>query len=1144
MTGRLQQNIDRIRRRIIFPVCAVCLLTALANAAFAQSAPIWTGSLTCQLNDQEQGAYQRQEIQTWTLTGAPRDPSQGMPVYPATWTAQAQGQLLRQQGTQATSIQWMANVPGQGGQAPTVGLAITVRASDGRLMIKQWTVSQSAPNAISGRRQMFVNGVPQGQPVTFSRALQQWQFPLIEANPTDDPVTGSMQIQADAGSAEFVHHYGGGSPMATCQWRFTRGGSGAQNSGSSGTMGGASQNSQNPNGNSGAPYNNPTGIGGGTQNSGQQGSQTSSPTSPASNPNCDSPAAVQQSFEAMKANIKSSYDALIQGTTDQAQIASLTQQEQRTLASISAQEQHDVQKAAADGCTGAGHGGTAQGTTNTPTGSASTGGGQNSTTTSTSSTPQVTPSPTNVTATAGDGSATVSWTAPTLAPGDSVAVYRISSVPTGVSMQSHSSPVTLSGLTNGTTYTFQVFAIPSQGGTPAISQPGVSNPITPVANGGVPSITSIYPTQEVCNQYRSFDLTGQNTHFAQGATVVDFGPGVEQQAINVVGQVIHTHMFIDSTSPPGLHTVRVTTGNEVVTTTFTVNAPCNPDPPTHVIATAGNASATVNWTAPNTPVASYTVQSLVVLSSSAAGTTYSSSPGPATTATTNQATVTGLANGTSYVFLVSASAGGGLTSAQAQSNPVTPTSASSGSSGSGGNGIPMATGSTHVVSMALLTGASPATNSGQQNVTVTLTGQLTNFVDGSTTVSFVRTSQPGSSARPTAAVLSNLSSSGPPPVQVVSVKVNSKTSAMVTLSMDPATAAGTYSITATTPTSSGTPEVVTLNNGFTVTTTPALTATTLTPTPATLSVAPASGSYLVTVTSLRCGRETLDDPLQRDGKGDEIYAAAFVRHYDRRSSQQLDGAEIITQIYGDAYQSTRQQAGTRSGLGGIQDSDIIPDYPSNAPVDRGNIPPKNDLFPLKLWQGTMTDGVDALVISPSIWESDGDLTLFNSWAQSQINLNQMLISAQPVQDQIKNTKFGILTLGNVSGGGVNQSTNAWEVYGVLLADAVLAIPSINLPTNGRDRPIGLAPNDTTSTALPNTTVVLTREIIEAALKGPSPIVYSYFEPKAMKIPQTIVIPKPGIMVIVFTDTAQVSGNMPVAPDGPASYAMILQVERM
>src|SRR5262249_25084784 len=131
-----------MRRAAMFGVIGFCfvifpLLTAMS--AFAQSAPIWTGSVTCQLTDQEQGVYQRQETQTWTLTGAPPDPSMSLPIYIATWTAQEQGQLLRPQGAQTTSIQWTANVPASGGQSQTVKLVITVRASDKRLMIKQWS---------------------------------------------------------------------------------------------------------------------------------------------------------------------------------------------------------------------------------------------------------------------------------------------------------------------------------------------------------------------------------------------------------------------------------------------------------------------------------------------------------------------------------------------------------------------------------------------------------------------------------------------------------------------------------------------------------------------------------------------------------------------------------------------------------------------------------------------------------------------------------------------------------------------------------------------------------------------------------------------------------------------------------------------
>ncbi|HZR66545.1 MAG TPA: hypothetical protein VFA85_15480 [Terriglobales bacterium] len=479
-------------------------------------------------------------------------------------------------------------------------------------------------------------------------------------------------------------------------------------------------------------------------------------------------------------------------------------------------------------------------------------------------------------------------------------------------------------------------------------------------------------------------------------------------------------------------------------------------------------------------------------------------------------------------------------------------------SGSGSDGFTKTIGgslppSGKLLMAGMLVGASPATNNGQQNVTVTLTGQGTNFADGSTTVAFARVPQSSSTNSLVAklpATVAMRNTSAPPPLQVVSVKVTSKTTATATLNIDLSAAAGIYSITATTPTSSG-PESVTLNNGFTVTTMPTLSGINLDPgagVPKKMSGSgsptPASGNYLVTITSLRCGRETLDDPFQRDGKGDEIYASAFVRHYDRRSSQLVDSSRVTSVIYGDSYQAPdRVQSGTRSGLGGIQDSDIIPDYPSNAPVDRGSIPPQDNMFPLRLFQGTLTDGVDALVVSPSIWEWDGEGSLFLSWVQNQTDLNQTLISAQPIQNQINNKTFGIITLGNVSGGTTNASVNAWETMGVLAADAILAIPAVNLPANGKDRPIGLAPNDSTSSALPNTTVVLTREIIEAALSGTSPTVFNYFIPNVMKIPQIIVVPKPGIMVIVFTDSAQVNGNIPLFQDGPASYAMILQVER-
>jgi hypothetical protein len=91
-----------------------------------------------------------------------------------------------------------------------------------------------------------------------------------------------------------------------------------------------------------------------------------------------------------------------------------------------------------------------------------------------------------------------------------------------------------------------------------------------------------------------------------------------------------------------------------------------PGAPTNVSATATNAQATINWTAPN-------------YSGGSAITSYSvtSSPGnfQATTAngSTTTATISGLTNGTAYTFTVVATNVAGSSAASAASTPVTPT---------------------------------------------------------------------------------------------------------------------------------------------------------------------------------------------------------------------------------------------------------------------------------------------------------------------------------------------------------------------------------------------------------------------------------------------------------------------------------------
>jgi len=92
---------------------------------------------------------------------------------------------------------------------------------------------------------------------------------------------------------------------------------------------------------------------------------------------------------------------------------------------------------------------------------------------------QVPNAPTIGTATAGSGSASVTFTAPSNVGGGAITSYTVISSPGGITGTGASSPVTVSGLTNGTAYTFTVVATNTYGSGPASA---ASNSVTPTVN--------------------------------------------------------------------------------------------------------------------------------------------------------------------------------------------------------------------------------------------------------------------------------------------------------------------------------------------------------------------------------------------------------------------------------------------------------------------------------------------------------------------------------------------------------------------------------------------------------------------------------------------------------------------------------------
>ena len=93
--------------------------------------------------------------------------------------------------------------------------------------------------------------------------------------------------------------------------------------------------------------------------------------------------------------------------------------------------------------------------------------------------------PTIGTATGGNAQASVTFTAPASNGGTAITSYTVTSSPGSISASGSSSPIVVTGLTNGTAYTFTVTATNTQG-TGAAS--AASNSVTPTAVNKTPTV--------------------------------------------------------------------------------------------------------------------------------------------------------------------------------------------------------------------------------------------------------------------------------------------------------------------------------------------------------------------------------------------------------------------------------------------------------------------------------------------------------------------------------------------------------------------------------------------------------------------------------------------------------------------------------
>jgi len=128
--------------------------------------------------------------------------------------------------------------------------------------------------------------------------------------------------------------------------------------------------------------------------------------------------------------------------------------------------------------------------------------------------------PTSVAATGGDTSASVSFTAPSNVGGSPIPGYTVGINLGGIGATGSASPITVSGLTNDTAYTFNVWALNTYGPSPA---GGPSGSVTPSAARGLFGGSQDTFANRI--EYVTIATTGNATTFGQLSSSQDQDTG-------------------------------------------------------------------------------------------------------------------------------------------------------------------------------------------------------------------------------------------------------------------------------------------------------------------------------------------------------------------------------------------------------------------------------------------------------------------------------------------------------------------------------------------------------------------------------------------------------------------------------------------
>ena len=358
--------------------------------------------------------------------------------------------------------------------------------------------------------------------------------------------------------------------------------------------------------------------------------------------------------------------------------------------------------------------------------------------------------PAGVTASGASSQAMVTWSAPTSDGGKPITGYTVtpyigSTAQTSVQVSGASTTTTtITGLTNGTAYTFAVAAVNSVGtgsasssnsatpyntifdfATPAMPDAGDGNSVelgvkfTATLDGSITGIR-FYKSAANSGAHSVHLWTVSGQLLASGASSNETASGWQTVLFSSPAQITSGTTYVASYYAPNGHYSDTPSGLSSAVSNGPLQAVGNgtspdgvyayggggtfpsgaynasnygvdvlfiPTPPpgqaTNVSATPGKVSATVTWSAPATggTATKYTITPYIG-GAAQTSTVVTGNPAPTT------ATITGLTAGTAYTFTVQAANGNGSGSVSAPSSPVTPTAATAPVSPTGVSAIP------------------------------------------------------------------------------------------------------------------------------------------------------------------------------------------------------------------------------------------------------------------------------------------------------------------------------------------------------------------------------------------------------------------------------------------------------------------------